>query len=116
MIGNDRIVAVPTIDLILNETFEYKRLPHYSGYASRGIFTVKMEHTLLPLFASSRLKPTAPFETPVMAGSVFAINAHFFWELQLYSDGLQPHGVFKTILMQANFLFVSFGKCRWRAI
>lgn len=96
MVDDYTTVAMPTIDAISNDTFEYSKLPHLTiegttdGYASRGIFNFKFEYKHLPIYIHNF--PSKPFETPIMAGNVFAITAQYFWELGAYDAGMQLYG------------------------
>lgn len=85
-------VVLPTIDRIDSDTYEYKRQNHKRGYASRGTFDWTMKYKLAPLLPSDELQPTKPFENPIMAGGLFAINAAFFWRLGGYDQGLDTYG------------------------
>lgn len=85
-------VVVPTIDRIESDTLEYKRQNHQRGYASRGVFDWYMKYKLIPLLPDDELHPTKPFETPIMAGGLFLINAQFFWKLGAYDNGLNTYG------------------------
>lgn len=96
MADDYRTVVVPTIDIISNDTFEYKKQPHITydgvegGHASRGILNFRFEYKHLPMYPSAI--PSEPFETPIMAGNAFAIDAQYFWELGPYDSGMQLHG------------------------
>lgn len=103
MIGNDddddddfdgdRTVAVPTIDMISNDTFAYSRQDFPNGYAAgRGIVNLNFQYIPISLLVSSTLHPSKPFETPIMGGSLFAINADFFWKIGAYDEGLNTYG------------------------
>lgn len=90
-----RIVMLPTIDVIARDTFEYRR--QSTGFAGRGAFNWYFKYQLIPLLPSAIANPTKPFETPIMAGGLFAIHAKFYWELGAYDDGLDTYGSFMYI-------------------
>lgn len=91
--GYGQTVAVPTIDVISNDTFAYSRQEFPSGHsAGRGILNLNFQYVLFPLLASGNLYPSRPFETPIMGGGLFAINADFFWEIGTYDAGLDTYG------------------------
>lgn len=125
MANNYRTVVLPTIDDISNDTFEYRRQYFYSGFAARGIFNFHFDYKHLPLLYSTVSNPSKPFETPVMAGGLFAIHADFFWELGAYDEGLDTYGWLK-LFNAFQFLDVDlynwplfrsvFFLSRWRTI
>lgn len=98
MIGNDdfdgsQTVAVPTIDMISNNTFAYSRQDFPNGYAAgRGIVNLDFQYIPISLLLSGILNPSKPFETPIMGGSLFAINADFWWKIGAYDAGLNTYG------------------------
>lgn len=92
MLDNHRTVMLPTIDVIDHDTFEFKRQNHHNLYASRGVFDWTFKYKLVPLLPSTVARISKPFETPVMAGGLFAITATFFWELGAYDNGLDTYG------------------------
>lgn len=91
---DDRTVAVPTIDVISNDTFAYSRHDFPNGHAAgRGMVNLNFQYVQLSLLPSATLHPSKPFETPIMGGSLFAINADFWWEIGAYDDGLNTYGM-----------------------
>lgn len=94
-----RIVMLPTIDVIARDTFALRR--QTIRFAGRGAFNWYFKYQLIPLLPSAIENPSKPFETPIMAGGLFAIHAKFFWELGAYDDGLDTYG----LLMYIDFLW-----------
>lgn len=86
-----RMVMLPTIDVISNDTFAYVRRSFEKGCASRGIFNLKFQYKSLKSI-THLVNPSKPFETPVMPGNAFAITKTFFWELGAYDAGLDGYG------------------------
>lgn len=74
----------PFIDVIAYDTFEYRA----QDEGARGAFDWKFFYKRLPLRKEDLASPTDPFESPVMAGGLFAISTKFFWELGGYDPGL----------------------------
>lgn len=78
----------PFIDVVAYDTFEYRA----QDEGARGAFDWKFFYKRLPLRKTDLEHPTEPFESPVMAGGLFAISAKFFWELGGYDPGLDIWG------------------------
>ena len=85
---NNRTVACPFIDVIAEDTLEYRA----QDEGARGSFDWRMDYKRLPRKESDEKHPIEPFESPVMAGGLFAIWASHFWELGGYDPGLQIWG------------------------
>ncbi|XP_035788753.1 N-acetylgalactosaminyltransferase 4-like [Anopheles albimanus] len=85
---NPRTCVCPFIDVIVDETFEL--VPQDQG--ARGAFDWNMLYKRLPLRPGDQTDPTEPFESPVMAGGLFAISSTFFWELGGYDEELEIWG------------------------
>uniref|UniRef100_A0A0K2TIP3 Polypeptide N-acetylgalactosaminyltransferase n=1 Tax=Lepeophtheirus salmonis TaxID=72036 RepID=A0A0K2TIP3_LEPSM len=83
-----RTVVCPFIDVIDHDTFAYSA----QDEGRRGAFDWQLFYKRLPLLESDLKDPTKPFNSPVMAGGLFAISARFFWELGGYDEGLQIWG------------------------
>lgn len=83
-----RTVTCPFIDVIDHDDFGLK--PQDQG--ARGAFDWKLFYKRLPLLPESLRQPTEPFESPVMAGGLFAISTKWFWELGGYDPGLEIWG------------------------
>lgn len=94
MVNNYRTVMLPTIDVIAHDTYEFRRQGHPSGFAGRGGFDWYFKYKLMPLLPETIVNPTKPFETPIMAGGLFAIWAKYFKELDGYDDGLNTYGMY----------------------
>lgn len=97
MANDYRTVMLPTIDVIARDTFEYRSQGHNGGFASRGAFDWYFHYRMLPLLPPAIANPSKPFETPIMAGGLFAIHANFFWELGGYDEGLNTYGMLNRI-------------------
>ena len=85
---NNRTVACPFIDVIAEDTLEYRA----QDEGARGSFDWRMDYKRLPRKESDEKHPIEPFDSPVMAGGLFAIWASHFWELGGYDPGLQIWG------------------------
>ncbi|ETN64529.1 n-acetylgalactosaminyltransferase [Anopheles darlingi] len=85
---NPRTCVCPFIDVIMDDTFELT--PQDQG--ARGAFDWNMLYKRLPLRPEDQKDPTQPFESPVMAGGLFAISSMFFWELGGYDEMLEIWG------------------------
>ncbi|EAT48275.1 AAEL000639-PA [Aedes aegypti] len=83
-----RTCVCPFIDVIAHDTFQYRA----QDEGKRGAFDWKFLYKRLPLRAQDMVDPTEPFESPIMAGGLFAISAKFFWELGGYDEGLDIWG------------------------
>ncbi|XP_053689956.1 N-acetylgalactosaminyltransferase 6-like [Sabethes cyaneus] len=83
-----RTCVCPFIDVIDWDTFEYRA----QDEGARGAFDWKFYYKRLPLLPKDLANPTEPFESPVMAGGLFAISSKFFWELGGYDEGLDIWG------------------------
>ena len=83
-----RTCVCPFIDVIAYDTFEYRA----QDEGARGAFDWEFFYKRLPLLPGSQDKPTEPFESPIMAGGLFAISSRFFWELGGYDPGLDIWG------------------------
>lgn len=83
-----RVCVCPFIDVIAYETFEYRA----QDEGARGAFDWELYYKRLPLLPGSAKNPTEPFESPVMAGGLFAISVKFFWEIGGYDPGLDIWG------------------------
>lgn len=85
---NYRACVCPFIDVVAYDTFEYRS----QDEGARGAFDWNFFYKRLPLLKESKEHPTEIFESPVMAGGLFAISAKFFWELGGYDEGLDIWG------------------------
>jgi len=85
---NNRTVACPFIDVIDEENFAYRA----QDEGARGSFDWRMDYKRLPRNEDDKNHPIKPFDSPVMAGGLFAIWADHFWELGGYDPGLQIWG------------------------
>ncbi|CAL8097706.1 unnamed protein product [Calicophoron daubneyi] len=69
-------------------TFEYR--PQDEG--GRGVFSWEFSYKRLPRVLDGDAKPWNSFNSPVMAGGLFAISRKWFWELGGYDPGLEIWG------------------------
>ncbi|CRL03928.1 CLUMA_CG017049, isoform A [Clunio marinus] len=83
-----RVCVCPFIDVIEFKTFEYV----IQDEGSRGIFDWYFNYRKLDLKKYHQNAPTDLFESPVMAGGLFAISTKFFWEIGGYDSGLDIWG------------------------
>ncbi len=83
-----RTVVCPFIDVIDHDTFQYRA----QDEGARGAFDWILNYKRLPRLASDADHPADPFDSPVMAGGLFAISAKWFWELGGYDPGLAIWG------------------------
>ncbi|CAO1307686.1 unnamed protein product [Diamesa tonsa] len=83
-----RTCVCPFIDVIEFKTYEYVA----QDEGSRGVFDWNFFYRKLELKPIHQKFPTDLFESPVMAGGLFAISTKFFWELGGYDTGLDIWG------------------------
>ncbi|CAH0669308.1 unnamed protein product [Spodoptera exigua] len=83
-----RTVVCPFIDVIAYDTFEYRA----QDEGARGAFDWEFFYKRLPILPKDEKNMPEPFESPVMAGGLFAISRKFFWELGGYDPGLDIWG------------------------
>ncbi|XP_055602157.1 N-acetylgalactosaminyltransferase 6-like [Uranotaenia lowii] len=83
-----RTCVCPMIDVIDYQTFEITK--HDDG--RRGVFNWRFIYRRIGLRPEDQISSTEPFESPVMAGGLFAISLKFFWELGGYDEGLDIWG------------------------
>ncbi|KER25232.1 glycosyltransferase, group 2 family protein [Opisthorchis viverrini] len=79
-----KVVTCPFIDVISADTFEYRA----QDEGARGAFDWELFYKRLPKLPQDLPHPEQPFDSPVMAGGLFAISAKWFWELGGYDPGL----------------------------
>uniref|UniRef100_A0A8C5DVL6 Polypeptide N-acetylgalactosaminyltransferase n=1 Tax=Gouania willdenowi TaxID=441366 RepID=A0A8C5DVL6_GOUWI len=87
---NRKTIVCPMIDVIDHDNFGYET---QAGDAMRGAFDWEMYYKRIPI--PPRLQnpdPSEPFESPVMAGGLFAVDRKWFWELGGYDTGLEIWG------------------------
>ena len=78
------------IDIIDADDFHYIAQP---GDAMRGGFDWELWYKRIPIPREKKPKDLSdPFESPVMAGGLFAIDRKYFEELGYYDDGLEIWG------------------------
>uniref|UniRef100_A0A8C3KDP2 Polypeptide N-acetylgalactosaminyltransferase n=1 Tax=Calidris pygmaea TaxID=425635 RepID=A0A8C3KDP2_9CHAR len=87
---NHKTIVCPMIDVIDHNHFGYEA---QAGDAMRGAFDWEMYYKRIPIPPElQRADPSDPFESPVMAGGLFAVNREWFWELGGYDPGLEIWG------------------------
>lgn len=85
---NYKTVMCPFIDVVAYDTFEYRA----QDEGARGAFDWEFFYKRLPVLPRDTANMPEPFESPVMAGGLFAISRRFFWELGGYDPGLDIWG------------------------
>uniref|UniRef100_A0A8C2H609 Polypeptide N-acetylgalactosaminyltransferase n=1 Tax=Cyprinus carpio TaxID=7962 RepID=A0A8C2H609_CYPCA len=87
---NRKTIVCPMIDVIDHDNFAYET---QAGDAMRGAFDWEMYYKRIPIPAQlQKPDPSDPFESPVMAGGLFAVDRKWFWELGGYDTGLEIWG------------------------
>ncbi|XP_069754573.1 polypeptide N-acetylgalactosaminyltransferase 10-like isoform X2 [Narcine bancroftii] len=87
---NRKTIVCPMIDVINHDHFGYST---QSGDAMRGAFDWEMYYKRIPIPPELiKPDPSDPFESPVMAGGLFAVEKKWFWELGGYDAGLDIWG------------------------
>ncbi|KAB1276354.1 Inactive polypeptide N-acetylgalactosaminyltransferase-like protein 5 [Camelus dromedarius] len=85
-----KVVVCPLIDVIDDMTLEYKPSP-----VVRGAFNWHLQFKWDLIFSyelNGPEGPTRPIRSPAMAGGIFAINRHYFYELGQYDKGMNLWG------------------------
>ncbi|KAM7397642.1 hypothetical protein PAMA_005789 [Pampus argenteus] len=87
---NRKTIVCPMIDVIDHDNFGYDT---QAGDAMRGVFDWEMYYKRIPIPPELQSDdPSEPFESPVMAGGLFAVDRKWFWELGGYDTGLEIWG------------------------
>ncbi|XP_076131155.1 polypeptide N-acetylgalactosaminyltransferase 10 isoform X2 [Alosa pseudoharengus] len=87
---NRKTIVCPMIDVIDHDNFGYET---QAGDAMRGAFDWEMYYKRIPIPSKLQNSDTSePFESPVMAGGLFAVDRKWFWELGGYDTGLEIWG------------------------
>ncbi|XP_069825151.1 polypeptide N-acetylgalactosaminyltransferase 10 [Dendropsophus ebraccatus] len=87
---NRKTIVCPMIDVVDHDHFGYET---QAGDAMRGAFDWEMFYKRIPIPAElQNPDPSEPFESPVMAGGLFAVDKKWFWELGGYDPGLEIWG------------------------
>ncbi|XP_072769885.1 polypeptide N-acetylgalactosaminyltransferase 10-like isoform X2 [Nerophis lumbriciformis] len=87
---NRKAIVCPMIDVIDHDNFGYET---QAGDAMRGAFDWEMYYKRIPIPQElTKADPSEPFESPVMAGGLFAVDRRWFWELGGYDTGLEIWG------------------------
>jgi polypeptide N-acetylgalactosaminyltransferase len=85
---NYTTAVCPFIDVINEETFAYSAQDN----GARGAFDWQLFYKRLPLPENDNRDPAEPFDSPVMAGGLFAISKKWFETLGGYDEGLEIWG------------------------
>ena len=88
IVQNYTTVVCPFIDVINEESFAIT--PQDNG--ARGAFDWQLDYKRLPLIDEKTRPPSDPFDSPVMAGGLFAISKKWFYTLGGYDEGLDVWG------------------------
>ncbi|KAL0961834.1 hypothetical protein UPYG_G00332280 [Umbra pygmaea] len=95
-VAQDRTrVVSPIIDVIDGQTFQYNatQWPH------RGVFDWRLDFHWEPLSQHKHLDSSAePVRCPALAGSILALDRHFFLSVGAYDPGMQLWGAEHTEL------------------
>lgn len=83
---NPKTAAVPIIDIITHDTFEYKS----TGYGNRGGFDWNLRYQWFPLLPDYEDNQSSTYQLPAMTGGAYAINREYFFELGGYDEGMFP--------------------------
>ncbi|MFT7815215.1 polypeptide N-acetylgalactosaminyltransferase-like 6 [Arapaima gigas] len=87
---NPRTIVCPMIDVIDHNHFGYEA---QAGDTMRGAFDWEMYYKRIPIPPELQsVDPSEPYQSPVMAGGLFAVSRHWFWELGGYDTGLEIWG------------------------
>ncbi|KAI1903554.1 hypothetical protein AGOR_G00028380 [Albula goreensis] len=87
---NRKSIVCPMIDVIDHDNFGYET---QAGDAMRGAFDWEMYYKRIPIPSELQKEDSSePFESPVMAGGLFAVDRKWFWELGGYDTGLEIWG------------------------
>ncbi|XP_072167864.1 N-acetylgalactosaminyltransferase 7-like [Diadema setosum] len=90
---NRTTVVCPTVDSIAHDTFEYRS---QGDGLCRGAMDWDFWYKRIPVDLSRKrlgLKyASEPYDSPMMAGGLFALDRSFFFELGTYDPGLQIWG------------------------
>nr|KAF6480107.1 polypeptide N-acetylgalactosaminyltransferase 10 [Molossus molossus] len=87
---NRKTIVCPMIDVIDHDDFRYET---QAGDAMRGAFDWEMYYKRIPIPPElQKADPSDPFESPVMAGGLFAVDRKWFWVLGGYDPGLEIWG------------------------
>ncbi|KAI5096258.1 polypeptide N-acetylgalactosaminyltransferase 10-like [Silurus meridionalis] len=87
---NRKTIVCPMIDVIDHDNFGYET---QAGDAMRGAFDWEMFYKRIPIPPELQIRDLSdPFESPVMAGGLFAVDRKWFWELGGYDTGLEIWG------------------------
>ncbi|XP_055004496.1 polypeptide N-acetylgalactosaminyltransferase 10-like [Boleophthalmus pectinirostris] len=90
IVQNKKTIVCPMIDVIDHDNFGYDM---QAGGAMRGAFDWEMYYKRIPIPSELQQDdPSEPFESPVMAGGLFAVDRKWFWELGGYDTGLEIWG------------------------
>ncbi|CAI9551547.1 unnamed protein product, partial [Staurois parvus] len=96
MNNRNRIVS-PILDVIDRKTYDY----YHSPDLRQGVFDWKLDFHWVNLAEREekvRQSPIIPFRTPVIPGSVIAVDRHYFQNIGAFDTGMENSGVENTEL------------------
>lgn len=92
IVDNRQTVASPLIDIISDQTMEYKKVSElfYGGFDAH----ISFKWVEIGQREQQRrgLDPSEPMITPTIAGGLFAIDREYFYELGSYDEGMEIWG------------------------
>lgn len=92
IVENRQTIACPAIDIIYDETFEYKKISegYYGGFDHNVAFKWEL---MSPKEQQRRNHDDSePIKSPTMAGGLFAMDREYFFELGAYDEGMDIWG------------------------
>lgn len=92
IVDNRQTVASPLIDVISDQTLEYKKVveSYYGGFDNHISF--KWVEISKHDQQRRNMDPSEPLRSPTIAGGLFAIDREYFYELGTYDEGMEIWG------------------------